>query len=261
MEDQLRIFNQESLQDTHNAISSQESADGQSLYNSQDGQMMKEYGQAPARVSLTQLPDDKKLRQMKDICGQNGSGSLESVNLQQSLESKLKTLLPTGGLTMFIKGWKQKATPSGRLYCQLVPSARPPGEIDYGLWATPLSQQANGTPEAFLERKRKSVSKGNSMGITLSDLNMQVQAYCLWATPAARDYKDTGNLETSAIRQDGKLRNDTVPRQAGMIQPGQSAPTGSKGSYQLNPLFSLWLMGFSKDVGYSIQRAMLSFRK
>lgn len=35
-----------------------------------------------------------------------------------------------------------------------------------------------------------------------------------WSTPTVRDHKDTGNLETSMYRQDGKLRDDTVPRQA-----------------------------------------------
>lgn len=44
------------------------------------------------------------------------------------------------------------------------------------MWATPVAQPANGSPAQFLERKRKSVAKtGKSMGIVLSDLNMQVQ--------------------------------------------------------------------------------------
>jgi len=62
---------------------------------------------------------------------------------------------------------------------------------DYALlsgWATPLAQQANGTPEAFLERKRRSVKKtGSSMGICLSDLNMQAQALAGWGTPTAHE--------------------------------------------------------------------------
>lgn len=42
-------------------------------------------------------------------------------------------------------------------------------------WCTPVAQPANGTPEDFLRRKRESVARGNSMGICISDLNMQVQ--------------------------------------------------------------------------------------
>ena len=44
-----------------------------------------------------------------------------------------------------------------------------------------------------------------------------------WATPTTRDHKDSGNLETSMHRQDGKLRDDTVPRQAWMA--GWLTPT------------------------------------
>jgi hypothetical protein len=52
-----------------------------------------------------------------------------------------------------------------------------------------VAQPANGTPEDFLRRKRESVARGNTMGIALSDLNMQVQATSsgTWPTPNAQD--------------------------------------------------------------------------
>jgi hypothetical protein len=54
-------------------------------------------------------------------------------------------------------------------------------------WATPVVQQANGTPERFLERKRESMARGSqSMGVTLSDLNMQAQAWAGWNTRGRR---------------------------------------------------------------------------
>lgn len=54
-----------------------------------------------------------------------------------------------------------------------------------GSWATPMAQMANGEPEAFLERKRRSVARGNKMGVSLTDLNMQVKAAArgMWPTP------------------------------------------------------------------------------
>lgn len=41
-------------------------------------------------------------------------------------------------------------------------------------WATPVESPAGGTAEAFLDRKRKSVDSGNAMGVSLTDLGMQV---------------------------------------------------------------------------------------
>ena len=60
--------------------------------------------------------------------------------------------------------------------------------VELSGWATPVGQQANGTPERFLERKRESMERGSqSMGVSLSDLNMQAQAWAGWTTPQAHD--------------------------------------------------------------------------
>lgn len=83
-------------------------------------------------------------------------------------------------------------------------------------WGTPLTNHANGSPEAFLERKRQSMLRGSqSMGVCLSDLNMQVKA---WANGPAR-LTATGELLT-----------------------GSDAAMESGG--QLNPAHSRWLMGY-----------------
>jgi len=62
-------------------------------------------------------------------------------------------------------------------------------------WGTPLTNHANGTPEAFLERKRRSMERGSaSMGVSLTDLDMQVQAWCAgWPTPMAGTPAQNGN--------------------------------------------------------------------
>lgn len=83
-------------------------------------------------------------------------------------------------------------------------------------WGTPLTNHANGAPEAFLERKRRSMARGSqSMGVCLSDLNMQVQA---WLPGPAR-FTASGELLTGSS--------------AGMESGGQLAPAHSR-----------WLMGY-----------------
>jgi len=81
-----------------------------------------------------------------------------------------------------------------------------------------------------------------------------------WATPTTRDHRDTGNLENSRIRKDGKIRNDTVPRQAfGATVTGSPAATEKPG--QLNPAHPRWLMGYPAEWDACAPTAMPSSRK
>jgi hypothetical protein len=83
-------------------------------------------------------------------------------------------------------------------------------------WATPVVQMANGTPERFLERKRESVARGNTMGVSLSDLNMQTQA---WTYPSS------------------------LPDQAAVLSGSESCESAQTSRPRLNPAFVEWMMG------------------
>ena len=96
------------------------------------------------------------------------------------------------GSQLFKLTWKTHVTPAGRSLSLLRASApRTTGcgsTGARGAWATPVTEQANGTPEMFLERKRRSMARGSqSMGVCLSDLNMQAQAFAAWPTAQAHD--------------------------------------------------------------------------
>lgn len=104
-------------------------------------------------------------------------------------------------------------------------------------WATPAAQEAGGTPEQFLDRKRKAVAAGKNLGVSLTSLSLQAQT-AGWATPNATDCEQAGGpLQTSLTNQaTGRYSNP------GQTPSGPPAPTEKRGV--LNPELSRWLMGF-----------------
>lgn len=113
-------------------------------------------------------------------------------------------------------------------------------------WATPVADPANGTPERFLERKREAIENGSTMGVCLSDLQMQAIAWTPsgWATPAHRDYRYP-NLESYQERSES-TKGEQLNNQVVHHGPSSHAATGSYAASALNPAMSRWLMSFPK---------------
>ena len=113
-------------------------------------------------------------------------------------------------------------------------------------WATPASQEAGGTPEQFLERKRKAVANGAELGVSLTSLSLQAQT-AFWSTPRANKwgFPDAhGSQEGPAI---------------GVPAIGSPAATEKPG--QLNPAHSRWLMGYPAEWDACAPTATRSSRK
>lgn len=121
-------------------------------------------------------------------------------------------------------------------------------------WLTPTATEAGGTPEQQLARKAKTASKGISIGKTVSNLSLQAQLVepeaSPWASPTARDWKDSPGQATEWANPDGTMRErlDLMPRQAfGARAIGSTVETES--GAQLNPEHSRWLMGLPREWG------------
>jgi len=244
---------------TPSAISSPELVVGHSPCSMQAGQKTNPLGLVPAHVSLSVLPDDKKVKQMTAIYGQSGRNSLPSANLQSYLENRLRTQLPTGGLTMFMKGWKRKATPSGRLFYQLAVLAGRTSAKDYSLWATPntMDYMTQRSQEAK-DRQFSTTRKGRTAPANLRE---QVDP-AMWPTPTCSDMKPesiaTQRARNARMIAAGKTKGCGSPGLSSLVT-GFSVLTGEAGL--LNPAFPCWLMGFPTAALSSMVLAMQSYCK
>jgi hypothetical protein len=117
----------------------------------------------------------------------------------------------------------------------------PAGNTDYSRktealagWASPSATTWGGTAEQHLERKRKAIVAGHSMGLVVSCLDQQGQM-AGWATPTCVNYRSPKS------NQHGK-NSRPLQEQAGLTTGPSDAATGRYGV--LAPEFSRWLMGF-----------------
>ena len=251
------MSNQQISKSLHSVTSLQASEGGVSLCSLQGGTQADLFGQAARLANHSQQQETEKDKMMSDTCGQSFLTSLESANLQQSLASRLQQQLEQAGSTIYKLTWKQKTTPRQWPYCQRaasVPRTKGKGySTQQDAWPTPMHTDGTKACNRYREGYQ------NGLGAIASTLDC-------WATPTARDYKNTGNLENYIFGSPtGRIRTDSVSTQAYLISgqtPKQSgAGTESTVRYQLNPRFSLWLMGYPIEWAYCAERVMPSSRK
>ena len=144
-----------------------------------------------------------------------------STILSRKLAANLKKKTESLGSTLYNLTWDEVVTPSGRVLPRLRASVpRTSGRGCTG-WPTPCQQDGpNGGPAQGADRLPGAVSLAG------------------WATPSARDHKDSAGMATTATNPDGTMRNrvDQLPRQAQL--GGWPTPTSqdcSRGNGTIRP--------------------------
>ena len=154
-------------------ISSQALEGGPSLCDKQGGQTKGPCGVGPRLASHSVQPASAEAFPTKDTSGRSSTASLASANLSRSLANRLQAKTALLGSTLWRQTWRLKTTPSGRVVPALVVLAR-----------------------------RTSVNASTGL------LTPAAPKLAGWATPIARDFK-----ETCPRYRDGRLQTDVLPRQ------------------------------------------------
>ena len=176
------MSDQKTSKDLPSAISSQGLEDGQSLSGKLDGQTIDLFGQEAALVSRLAAPDKTKAKKTKGTCGRHGMPSSKSINLQQSLENRLKMQFPSDGWMMSLVTWKSRITPSLRQYCQLVPLVRHTGETGFSLWPTANARDFQSGFSNAPNRQQSSLPRNvaESLGIQSGQRGTASLNWLLW---------------------------------------------------------------------------------
>lgn len=321
MNDQLPMLNPPISEAMSSVISSPGSAAGAKPSDLPESPALDLFGQPLSPASHSAQPANNSASKMSVISGPSSSTSLKSAALTLSLGNKLRERLDSIGSMEYDQTWKLRTTQSGLQYWEHTASARRTKECDSTGWRTP--QATDGMRGVEENPKLRSAKAGtgslnNEAALThwptpkaqdakttwspgkkrcSQELTRTVQVVTPWASPSARDWKDSPGMSTTGINPDGSERSrlDQLPRQAmlapwpsptnsmvteqdlaqaatagngksrkqyadsGIMPSGSIALTEKRGA--LNPAFSLWLMGYRDAWASCGEQAMLLCRK
>lgn len=228
-------------EDIYNATSLPESVAGPLPCNLPVGVQTDLFGQEVVPVSPLVSQVKGKGSKTPAICGQNTADLSQSVNLQLSLENRLRQRMAGYGSMEYELTWKHWDMKSGPPICALRASQHRISGKDYTGWPTPNTMDS-------IDRKglRPSrIATGRTGGYI-------AEVLAGWVTPSSRDWKDTPGMSMTGTNPDGsqRVRLDQLPRQAAIAgQTSLSSPavTGKRGV--LNPELCRWLMGYPEEWG------------
>lgn len=259
MKDQLPKYKPKTLKASHNATSSQESEAGLSHSSSRASRQQPDSGRDRPHASRSALPENSSGNTTPDTLRPSSSTSSASAALQSCLGNKLRQQLQNRGCAIYKLTWREKATPSGLPYSQLVASVPRTKETDCSSvpWATPHTSASTGAG-----------TQGRAGGMNIQTMS----ALAVWPTPTASNndrtpaperamemYRENGSKIQQRLQDFAAITQPTRITASGQMLTGSDA--GMESSGQLNPAHSRWLMGFPLEWDACAVTAMQSSRK
>jgi len=174
------MLKQMNLFDMRKFTSSRASGSGATHSETPDGRTIDPSSPDHAHASHSHQPEKKKAQSQKPTSGRKCFDSSpvyqRAKDRQQSLENRLRKKLVRLGSTLYKQTWREKSTPQGWLFFQLVASAhRISGNGSTGLqttWNSPTAMDGNRGPHAITmdengNAQRISKTTGTKFGMIL----------------------------------------------------------------------------------------------
>ena len=170
------MFYQVNWLDTPSAISSPGSVDGPTRSSSQAGQQTNPSGPGAVPVNLSARQAKAAGLLTSGTYGQRSTGLSASADLSMFLGSRLQERLERLGSTLYRLTWRQKTTPAGLPFYQLVASVPRISASDCSGWPTPTTRdyRSERATAEWLEQ-RLADPKGKSLPMIATHYPMAVR--------------------------------------------------------------------------------------